>query len=129
MFASNLKKQNIKTIMPKNNKDISGYQLLCMLSQGDGDFAPQEGSVVVDYILKNFPLGGNLENALEEISTLKEEDYITFFEKIAVDFYDESTEKERTDFLRFAMKLINADEKVAKEEDTMISRLFDLWGV
>ena len=129
MFASNLKKQYIKTYMPKNNKDISGYQLLSMLSQGDGDFAPQEGNVIVNYIRKNFPMGGNLENALEEISTLKEVDYMLFFEKAATDFFDESTEQERIDFLKFAMILINADAKVVKEEDTMISKLFDWWGL
>ncbi|NUM31458.1 MAG: TerB family tellurite resistance protein [Bacteroidetes bacterium] len=115
--------------MAKNNKDVSGYQLLSMLSQGDGDFAPQEGNVIVNYIRKNFPIGGNLENALEEISSLKNEDYMLFFEKKAIDFYEESTENERVDFLKFAMKLINADEKVVKEENTMISKLFDWWGL
>lgn len=127
MFASNLK--TFITDMAKNNKDVSGYQLLSMLSQGDGDFAPQEGNVIVNYIRKNFPIGGNLENALEEISSLKNEDYMLFFEKKAIDFYEESTENERVDFLKFAMKLINADEKVVKEENTMISKLFDWWGL
>lgn len=127
MFASNLK--IFKTDMAKNNKDVSGYQLLSMLSQGDGDFAPQEGNVIVSYIRKNFPPGSNLENALDEISTLNEDDFMLYFEKTAIDFYEESTEQERTDLLKFAMKLINADEKVVKEEDTMISKLFDWWGL
>ncbi|MCC6721858.1 MAG: TerB family tellurite resistance protein [Bacteroidia bacterium] len=127
MFATKL--NNNITIMHKHNKDICGYQLLCMLSQSDGFFAPEEGNIIVDYILKNFPLGGNLENALEEISTLTEKDYMFFYEKVANDFFDESTHKERTEFLRFAMKLINADEKVVREEDTMISKLFDWWGL
>ena len=115
--------------MVKFNKDISGFQMLSMLSQSDGEFAPEEGKVIADYILQNFPLGSNLDEALEEISNIPEQDYMTYFEKIAYDFLDESTEKERIDFLKFAMKLINADEKVAREEDKMISKLFAWWGI
>jgi uncharacterized tellurite resistance protein B-like protein len=113
----------------KLNKDIAGFQMLSMLSQIDGEFKPEEGKVIVDYITQNFPIGGNFDAALEELCVLKDEDYLSHFEKIANDFLEESTEKERLEFLRFAMKLINADEKVAKEEDTMVSRLFQWWGI
>ena len=115
--------------MTKFNKDISGFQLLMLLSQADGEFDAEEGKIIVDYIENNFPLGGNLDQATEEISSLKQEDYMEHFEKIAHNFLEESTEKERLDFLKFAMKLINADEKVAREEDKLISRLFVWWAI
>lgn len=115
-------------MVKKFNKDISGYQLLSMLSQVDGEFKPEEGKIIVDYIIKKFPIGSNFDEALEELSSLEEKDFMPHFEKVANDFLEESTEKERIDFLKFAMNLINADEKVAREEDTMVSRLFKWWG-
>lgn len=116
-------------MVKKFNKDITGYQILSMLSQVDGEFKPEEGRVIVDYITKNFPAGSNLDEALQEISVMDDEDFLLHFEKAANDFLEESTEKERIDFLKFAMKLINADEKVVLEEDTMVSRLFTWWGI
>ncbi len=115
--------------MKKNNKDVLGVQMLSMLSQVDGDFKPEEGRVIVNYIAKNFPLGGNLDGALDELSLINEEDYLEHFEKAAHDFMEESTDKERINFLKFAMKLINADEKVCREEGKLISHLFTWWGI
>ncbi len=115
--------------MKKSNKDILGFQMLSMLSQVDGDFTAEEGRIIVDYITKNFPLGSNLDAAMDELSLVDIEDYMPHFEKAAIDFMEESNEKERIDFLRFAMKLINADEIIAREEDKMISNLFTWWGI
>ena len=38
------------------NKDITGYLILSILAEADGDFDAREGSVIVDYINKNFPV-------------------------------------------------------------------------
>jgi len=113
----------------KFNKDIAGFQLLSILSQVDGEFSPEEGAVIVEYIKDNFPLGSNLDDAINELGNLSEEDYLLFFEKAANDFLDDSNEKERIDFLKFAMKLIKVDEIIAKEEDKMISKLFAWWDI
>jgi len=115
--------------MVKFNKDISGFVLLSILSEADGEFKPEEGRVIVEYIHENFPLGSNLDEALEELSNLKKDDYLPFFEKSANDFLEESTDKERIAFLKFAIKLIKADEQLAREEDSMISKLFLWWGI
>ena len=69
------------------------------------------------------------DSALDEISNLDTADYDIHFEKAANDFMEESDEKERIDFLKFAMKLVNADEKIAREESALISRLFTWWGI
>ena len=78
---------------------------------------------------ENFPLGGNFDFALERLSALDSENFESHLLECATDFYADSTEAERTAFLRFAMSLIRADEKVAKEEDLLITRLFEAWDV
>lgn len=111
------------------NKDITGYLILSILAESDGNFDAREGSVIVDYINKNFPLGGNLERATEELSTLDAADYESKIIELAEDFYRESSEKERTQFLKFAMKLVRADDEIAVEENILITRLFEAWDI
>ncbi|MBO6515510.1 MAG: TerB family tellurite resistance protein [Bacteroidia bacterium] len=113
----------------KFNKDVAGYMMLLILAESDGDFDPREGSVIVDFITENFPFRSNLEAAAEEISILPKEDYGKELTRLAEDFYSESTEKERTEFLRFAMKLVRADDRIDAEEDQLITRLYDAWDL
>lgn len=116
-------------MMNKRNKDIAGYQILCILSEVDGDFDPREGTVIVDYIRRQFPVGGNLDAAVEELSVMKAEEYEDHLELLAADFYADSTKEERLEFLHFAMDLINADESVLSQEGRLITKLFDLWDI
>lgn len=111
------------------NKDIAGFHILSILSETDGDFNPAEGMVIVDYLQEHFPFGGNFDSEIEILSTLPKEDYLTHMKKAAEAFYRESTPKERLHFIRFALKLIKADEKVAREEDKMITKLFEWWDI
>ncbi len=113
----------------KFNKDVAGYLMLLLLAEVDGDFDPREGTVIVDFIKETFPFGSNLESAAEEIGMLKIADYGVEITNLAEDFYTESTEDERTAFLRFAIKLISADEKIDIEEDRLINRLFAAWDI
>ncbi|MFT5724623.1 MAG: putative tellurite resistance protein B-like protein [Bacteroidia bacterium] len=113
----------------KYNKDISGYLILSILAESDGNFDAREGSVIVGYIQKNFPLGGNLERATEELSLLTSSDHESRLIELAQDFYGESTSEERTQFLRFAMLLVRADDEIADEENTLITRLFEAWDI
>ena len=41
----------------------------------------------------------------------------------------ESTKDERTDFLRFSMKLVRADNKVEEHENELVTMLFEAWDV
>lgn len=113
----------------RKNKDIAGYQILSLLAMLDGEFDPREGSVIVSYVEEHFPLGGNLEGALEELSTTTKEDYPIMLQKCAEDFYADSTEKERLAFIRFALKLINADEKVDADENWALDKLYQYWDL
>lgn len=111
------------------NKDVAGYLMLLILAEADGTFDRREGSVVVDYIRDTFPLGGNLDEATEYMSSLNHDEMEDAFLKAAQDFYVDSTKSERTDFLRFSMKLVRADNEVNDEESTLVTKLFEAWDV
>ena len=113
----------------RKNKDISGYQILCILAIIDGDFDPREGSIVVDYVSANFPLGGDLDGALDEVSSTQQDDYPILFQKCSEDFYADSTEKERLEFIDFAIKLIKADDKVQDDEVLYLNKLYQYWDI
>jgi uncharacterized tellurite resistance protein B-like protein len=115
--------------MNRKNKDIAGYLILNILAEIDGDFNSAEGNIIADYVKESFPLGGNLENAMELLSTTNVEDYPILFQKCSEDFYADSTEKERIHFLEFALKLIKADDKVDQDESWMINKLYQYWDL
>lgn len=115
--------------MNRKNKDVAGFLILNILAEVDGDFDPTEGKVIVEYISHHFPLGGNLESALEELSTSTAEDYPILLQKCAEDFYVDSTEKERLELIDFAMKLIKADDKIDENEDWLINKLYQYWDI
>ncbi len=100
-----------------------------ILAQIDGDFDPSEGGVIAKYVSESFPLGGNLANAMEVISTTEKEDYPLLFRQCAEDFYADSTEKERLHFVDFALKLIRADDTVDQEENWMLNKLYQYWDL
>ena len=115
--------------MSRKNKDVAGYEILYILAMIDGEFDPREGQVIVDYIKEKFPLGGNLETAMEELSSTNQDDYPLLLQKCAEDFYADSNEKERLEFLKFALKMVNADEKIDSNEDWMINKLYHFWDI
>ena len=113
----------------RKNKDVAGYQILSILAVIDGDFDPREGKVIVDYVAKNFPLGGNLERANEELSTTSQEDLDLLLQQCAEDFYVDSNEKERLELIDFALKLLKADENVDPKEDSLLQTLYQYWDI
>ena len=115
--------------MNRKNKDVAGFQILNILAEVDGSFDPKEGQVIIDYIIQNFPFGGNLEEATEELSTTSTEYYPILLQKCSEDFYADSTEKERLELLDFALKLIKADDKIAEMENLMVNRLYQYWDI
>lgn len=115
--------------MNRRNKDVAGFQILNILAEIDGEFDPKEGRIIIDYVAKNFPLGGNLEDALQQLSTTANDEYPLLLQKCAEDFYADSTEKERLELLDFALKLIKADDNIASEENTLINKLYQYWDI
>jgi len=115
--------------MSRKNKDIAGFQILNILAEIDGDFDPKEGRVIIDYVGQNFPFGGNLEDALEELSITSHEDYPILLQKCAEDFYADSTDKERLELIDFAIKLIKADDKIDDDENLLVNKLYQYWDI
>jgi len=115
--------------MSRRNKDVAGYLILNILAEIDGDFDPKEGQVIIEYVAKNFPLGGNLEHATEELSTTATEDYPLLLQNCAEDFYADSVEKERLELIDFALRLLKADNTVDAEEDWLINKLYQYWDI
>lgn len=113
--------------MTKLNKVMAGYHMLLILSQVDGEFNKEEGKVVVNYLKDAFPFRVNLDNEMEFLSALPKEDYFLHFNNAMNDFYEDSTAKERLDFLNFAVKLVKADKKITLEENKYLKELFFAW--
>ena len=111
----------------KKNKVMAGYHMLMILSEVDGEFDKSEGKVIVNYLKKVFPFRVNLDREMEELSALPKEDYFLHFNNAMNDFYEDSTEKERTHFLKFAVKMAKADKKITTEENKYLKELFFAW--
>lgn len=115
--------------MQKSNKSIAGYHLLMILSSVDGEFAPEEGMLVQQYLADEFPFRMNLDNELESLALLQPEEWKDHFEFHGRCFLDDSTEEERLSFIQFAKTLIKADEVVTEEEHTFYILLKNLWNL
>ncbi|GAB4142605.1 MAG: hypothetical protein Fur0041_17700 [Bacteroidia bacterium] len=109
------------------NKPIAGYHLLMILSRVDGEFDKHEGDVIVNYLKDTFPIHVNLDEEFDFLASLPKEALSEHFEKAMNDFYNDSTEDERTHFLDFAVKMVKADNKITPEENEYLNRLFTAW--
>ena len=113
----------------KFDKSIAGYLMLVILSEVDGYFDAADKKVVAQYIKDNHPSLVNLEVQNRILSTLPKELYMEHFEKVANDFYWQSTLEERNHFISFAFKLVKADHKISKEENIYIDALYNIWDL
>ncbi|OFY82625.1 MAG: hypothetical protein A3F72_11930 [Bacteroidetes bacterium RIFCSPLOWO2_12_FULL_35_15] len=113
--------------MKKKNNVIAGYHMLMILSEVDGEFDKSEGKIIIDYLKAMFPFKVNLDNEMEVLSALPKEDYFLHFNNAMNDFYEDSTPKERSEFLNFAVKLVKADKKITEEENKYLKELFFAW--
>lgn len=115
--------------MQKSNKPVAGYHLLMILSSVDGEFAPEEGMKVQEYLAEEFPFRMDLDNELDVIAMLHPEDWKDHFEFHARCFLEDSTEEERLKFVEFTKTLIKADEQVTEEEHRFYVLLKNLWKI
>lgn len=115
--------------MQKSNKSIAGYHLLMLLSAVDFEFSPEEGLLIQEYLATEFPFKMNLDDELDTIATLKPEEWKDHFEFHARCFYDDSTKKEREDFIKFAKTLIKADDEVTEREHQFYVLMKNIWKI
>jgi hypothetical protein len=115
--------------MPNNrmNKTIAGYHLLMILSAVDFRISAEEDKVIRQYLFEEFPFHVNLDKQMEIISALRPDEWEGHFVKAMDDFYDDATDSERKNLLRFALKLAGADNVITKEENHYLNLLFESW--
>lgn len=113
--------------MRKTNKSIAGFHLLMILSAVDYKFHTNEEKVIREYLEEEFPLPINFDNEIDQIDSLKPEEWKPHFEFQAQCFYDDSIEKEREEFKKFAKKLIKANNVVSEEEHDFYSIMKSIW--
>jgi len=113
--------------MKKSNKSIAGYHLLMILSSVDGEFAPEEGLFIQKYLTEEFPFKMNLDDELDTIATLHMNEWENHFNFHAQCFLEDSEEKERKSFIKFAKSLIKADDKVDDVEHKYYKKLKSMW--
>ncbi len=115
--------------MQKSNKSIAGYHLLMILSSVDGEFSAEEGMKFQEYLAEEFPFKMNLDDELDTIATLPIENWQAHFDFHANCFLEDSTEKERENFVQFAKSLIKADDEVTDQEHDYYKRLKTIWKI
>ena len=71
--------------------------------------------IIREYLVKEFPFHISLDKEMDKISRLKPGDWENHFLQYMDDFYDDATEKERLDFIEFALKLTKADNIITKK--------------
>jgi len=111
----------------KLNQAEAGYHLLQMLSAVDGSFSAEEDLVIRKYLVDSYPFHVNLDSAIAYLSSLDPSDYILHFQKCMDDFYADSTPEERAKFLKFAVLLVKADDRISEDENRFLTTLFDTW--
>ena len=109
------------------NKTIAGYHLLMILSAVDFRVAGAEDTVIRQYLVDEFPFNVNLDRQMEVISRLKPDEWEGHFLKAMDDFYDDATEAERRNLIKFALALAKADNVITKEENHYLNLLFENW--
>ena len=131
------------------NKYESGYNLLMIISVIDGDFMPQEGSVIVNYLRqmhKPFIGTPNENPMLEQLSDkqliehFRDSSFLFYkqhnpaerkqlFIESAQAFKADSTEEDQKEFINFIKSVVMADHKLSKEEGLYLNLLFRTWGL
>jgi hypothetical protein len=109
------------------NKTIAGYHMLMILSAVDFRINAEEDAVIRHYMVTEFPFHVNLDKQMEIISSLRPDEWERHFTRAMDDFYDDATEAERKNLLRFALRLTRADNVVTKEENKYLNLLFESW--
>lgn len=131
------------------NKYEAGYNLLMILSVIDGNFVPQEGSIIADYLRQMHEPYKGTSNENPMLEQLGDEQLIEHFKDSSFLFYKQhnalerkkifveaaktyqadSAEEEQRAFIDFVKKIVLADNVISKEESQFMNLLFKTWGL
>ncbi len=111
------------------NKTEAGFHLLVILSLADGSLQKAESTIILEFLDEHFrePIEIIKEQAF--LKACPNEDMLNHFTETAERFYAISSPEERNELIEFAMKVVMADKKMDKQENSYINALFDSWGL
>ncbi len=113
----------------KLNKTEAGFHLLMGLSMADGNMNRVESSVILEFLEKQF--NDNIEIIKEQafLRALPTEELDNHIQEVANQLYKITTADERDKLIAFAMKVVMADKKMEKSENSLINAVYDAWGL
>jgi len=113
----------------KMNKTEAGFHLLMGMSMADGQLQKVESSVILEFLEKNFK--DNIEIIKEQafLRALPAEELTTHLQEVAGQLFKITTAEERDKLIAFAMKVVMADKKMEKTENSLINAVYDAWGL
>lgn len=107
----------------------AGYHMLMILSVVDGQYAVAEGKIIVDYLAKNYQLDIDIDKENQTLLDVQKENIPEHFKKSAGHFLENSDEEQRVDFIAFAYRLVQADGRMATEENKILTSLAHFWNI
>lgn len=99
------------------------------MSMADGLMQKVESGVILDFLEKNFN---------DNIDIIKEQAFLRAYPtdelpghviEVANQLYKITTPEERNKLIEFAMKVVMADKKMEKAENSLINAVYDAWGL
>lgn len=113
--------------MTPQNKAVSGFHILMILSIVDGSFTLEESNVADKYISKHFSDDFSFEEETKFLKLLKPTNYFFHFKECMDQFYSKSSQKERAEFVKYAVEMVKADRKITSEENIYLNELLTGW--
>lgn len=93
----------------------------------DNNFDPRDGLIIVKFKSNISTCANKLWWWDRSVGYLDKNDYLQHFENCLVEFYTNSTQEERTAFLKFAVELIKADKVITDSENIYLNLIYDRW--
>lgn len=112
------------------DKITSGYKMLLILANADGEHENLESEVIKTYLGDEFEAAFSklvIEAEISRYAAMSHSQLILEFDAAMHSFYRHSTKAERASFLQYAMNLIKADATISREENQFIDHLFEAW--
>jgi uncharacterized tellurite resistance protein B-like protein len=107
----------------------AGYHMLMILSVVDGEYEVSEGKIIVDFLAKNYSSDIDIDKENQSLLEVPKEQIPEHFKKSASDFLENSDEPQRLDFIAFAYRLVQADGRLAAEENKILTSLAHFWNI
>lgn len=107
----------------------AAYEILVTLSICDGDYDEDEGRVIVDFLNDNHDGSFDLTETNNRLMSMEKAAIEANFDRLAGWVADNSEVEDRTALLEFGLDLIMSDEELSEDENRLVQKLSEAWGV